>query len=97
MTRKSIVDAVFQRLRDGHLDDLVGILVDLLAGGWVAHHAGGTLAAVDFADTGQRDGTATGHFLGDDTGQQSSRYRLGDLIEGDFRQFFAISGPFRRA
>ena len=63
---RSAVHAVFQRLGDGHLDDLVGVLLHLLAGGGVAHHARGTLAAVDLADTRQGHGTAGTHFTGDD-------------------------------
>src|SRR6056297_4070920 len=48
----SAVHAVLEGLCDGHLDDLIGLFLDLLTGGGVAHHALGALAAIDLADAG---------------------------------------------
>ena len=55
----SVVDAVFQSLRNGHLDHLVGVLVNLLARGRIADHTRRTLTAINLTDAWQRNRTTT--------------------------------------
>ena len=73
-----------QSLRNGHLDHLVGLFLDLLAGGGVAHHALGALTAVDLADARQGHCAAFGHFLGDDSNHGVQRGGGGLLVFAHF-------------
>src|SRR6056297_1963030 len=85
-TRKSgsAVDAVLERLGDGHLHHLVGLFLHLLAGGGVAHHALGALAAIDLADARQGHGTAARHFAGDHVDHGVEGRACGFLVTAHF-------------